>query len=213
SASVRRRKPMMAPKTAKAESKSVAGPAHKPPLRPLMASVRRSVDGAVEPPSRRGVPRSSWSFANVPVLAPMFPARKINEPLEYAADRSSGKPLDPATRAFFEPRFGHDLSGVRVHADRSAGDLADRLGARALAIGRRIFFAPGEFQPGRPGGKRLLAHELAHVVQQARLARPMVQRATHTGAADYFDPDNFWATPDRPPTDRVLGRIEGILEV
>jgi hypothetical protein len=41
----------------------------------------------------------------------------------------------------------------------------------------------------------------------------MVQRATHTGTADYFDPDNCWATPDQPPTSRVLGRIDGILEV
>jgi hypothetical protein len=197
---------MMAPKIARPEPSSVAGPSRNPPR----LSARQNVDGSVEQSTRRSPSRSSWSFAEVPVLAPMG---NVADTLEHEADRSSGKALDPATRAFFEPRFGHDLGGVRVHADQPAGDLVRRLGARAATIGRKIFFAPGEFQPGRMGGKRLLAHELTHVVQQARLAKPMVQRATHTGAADYFDPDNCWATPDRPPTDRVLGRIEGILEV
>jgi len=129
------------------------------------------------------------------------------------AARSGGRPLALETRQFMETRFGHDFGAVRIHADRSAGDLAHRLHARAFTTGDRIFFAPSEFRPDRARGKRLLAHELAHVLQQRHLAGAVVQRATHAGAADYHDPDNCWATPDRQPTSQVIGRIEGILEV
>ena len=134
-------------------------------------------------------------------------------PIVQEVTRSPGETLDPSTRKFMETRFGHEFGAVRIHSDQSAGDLTHRLHARALTIGDRIFFAPNEFQPDRTRGKRLLAHELAHVVQQRRLGGALVQRSTHTGAADYHDPDNCWATPDRQPTSQVIGKIEGILEV
>uniref|UniRef100_UPI0022EB47DD eCIS core domain-containing protein n=1 Tax=Falsiroseomonas oryzae TaxID=2766473 RepID=UPI0022EB47DD len=66
-------------------------------------------------------------------------------------------------RRYFERRLGASLGGVRVHAESG---VATRLGARAVAAGRDIAFAPGEWQPQRAGGRRLLGHELAHVVQQ-----------------------------------------------
>jgi hypothetical protein len=72
-----------------------------------------------------------------------------------------------------EARFGHDFGAVRVHADHIAGDLAHQLQARAFTTGNRIFFASGEFQPDQTGGKRLLAHELTHVVQQSLSGRGM----------------------------------------
>jgi hypothetical protein len=65
-----------------------------------------------------------------------------------------------------EPRFGHDFSQVRVHTDRRAGEAAEAIDASAYTIGRHVVFARGRYRPGTIDGRRLLAHELAHVVQQ-----------------------------------------------
>ncbi len=83
-----------------------------------------------------------------------------------AALRSPGQPLDAATRAFMEPRFGHDFSRVRVHADAQAAESARAVNAHAYTVGHDIVFSAGRHQPATPAGRQLLAHELAHVVQQ-----------------------------------------------
>jgi hypothetical protein len=77
-----------------------------------------------------------------------------------------GQPLDATTRAFFEPRFSRDLSGVRVHTDSQAADSAAAIDARAYTVGSHIAFAPGHFETNTLGGRHLLAHELAHILQQ-----------------------------------------------
>ena len=79
---------------------------------------------------------------------------------------SPGRPLDAGSRAFFEPRFGQDFGAVRVHDDAAAGSAAAAIGARAFAVGEHVAFAAGAFDGGSGSGRRLLAHELAHVVQQ-----------------------------------------------
>jgi hypothetical protein len=79
---------------------------------------------------------------------------------------SSGRPLDAATRAYMEPRFGQDFSRVRIHVDAQADASARALGADAFTLGERIAFAGGTFEPGMARGRELIAHELAHVVQQ-----------------------------------------------
>lgn len=71
-----------------------------------------------------------------------------------------------------ETRFGHDFGGVRVHTDPDAARSAESVGASAYTVGRHMVFAPGQYNPGGVGGRRLLAHELAHVVQQSRGGRP-----------------------------------------
>ena len=81
--------------------------------------------------------------------------------------RGGGQPLDPATRAFMEPRFGHDFSQVRVHTDARAAETARAVNARAFTLGREVVFEHGQYAPGTDQGKRLLAHELTHVVQQS----------------------------------------------
>lgn len=93
----------------------------------------------------------------------------------HAALSSPGRPLDAAQRAYFEPRFGHDFGDVRVHSDQAAASSALRLGAAAYTCGHDIVFADRSFAPGTPTGCRLMAHELAHVVQQ-RGADPFIQR-------------------------------------
>lgn len=83
--------------------------------------------------------------------------------------RSAGQPLDPPTRAYFEPRLGHDLSGVRLHHDPAAADSARAVQARAYTVGQHVVFGRGEFQPAAAAGRQLLAHELVHTVQQGAL--------------------------------------------
>jgi hypothetical protein len=82
-----------------------------------------------------------------------------------ARESSAGAPLDPGTRGKMEGAFGADFSSVRVHTDGAANDAAKDLNAHAFAAGSDIYFDQGQYQPGEEGGERLIAHELAHVVQ------------------------------------------------
>jgi len=79
---------------------------------------------------------------------------------------SAGQSLDASTRAFFESRFDHDFSGVRVHADSHAAESARAVDAFAYTVGRDIVFGAGQYSPQTPSGRELLAHELTHVMQQ-----------------------------------------------
>lgn len=88
-----------------------------------------------------------------------------------------GQPLDARTRAFMEPRFGHDFSGVRVHTDAAASQSAEAVAARAYTVGGDIAFRAGEYSPGGSGGQHLLAHELTHVVQQGAAGGLGAQRS------------------------------------
>jgi hypothetical protein len=87
------------------------------------------------------------------------------------AVRHGGTPLPAEVRSYFEPRLRHDFSRVRVHADVEAASAARAIDARAYTQGVHIAFASGEYAPGTPQGRELLAHELVHVVQQAGGAR------------------------------------------
>jgi hypothetical protein len=79
---------------------------------------------------------------------------------------SSSQSLDVGTRAFMEPRFGHDFSKVRVHADTKAAESARAVNALAYTVGNDVVFGAGQYQPATSNGRRLLGHELTHVVQQ-----------------------------------------------
>ncbi len=78
----------------------------------------------------------------------------------------SGEPLPEPVRTSMEARFRHDLSHVRIHADRRAGDSAAAVAANAYTVGRHIVFAAGHYAPHSAEGRQLLAHELTHVLQQ-----------------------------------------------
>ena len=88
-------------------------------------------------------------------------------PLVHDVLASSGRPLDSATRGFFEPRLGHDFSRVRVHTDSVAGQSARDMDAYAYTVGSHIVFGAGRFSPESREGRRLIAHELTHVIQQS----------------------------------------------
>ena len=83
------------------------------------------------------------------------------------AIKGGGRPLAESERAYFEPRFGHDFSQVRVHADARAAEAAQALNARAFTVGQDIFFANWEYSPLSTEGRRLLSHELTHTLQQS----------------------------------------------
>jgi outer membrane protein OmpA-like peptidoglycan-associated protein len=81
---------------------------------------------------------------------------------------SRGRPLASDVRAQLEPRFGHDFGNVRVHTDAAGAATAGALDARAYTVGSDVAFAAGQYAPETAAGRELIAHELAHVVQQAR---------------------------------------------
>jgi uncharacterized protein DUF4157/putative RNase toxin 16 of polymorphic toxin system len=94
------------------------------------------------------------------------PALAEAPPSVHEVLRAPGRPLDAATRAFFEPRFGHDFTDVRIHVDDEAAHSARSMGALAYAVGRHIVFGKDQFSTGTPAGRQTLAHELAHTIQQ-----------------------------------------------
>jgi hypothetical protein len=93
-------------------------------------------------------------------------------PIVHEVLGSSGQPLDAGTRAFMEPRFGHDFSQVRVHTGERAYRSAEAVNALAYTVGTELVFAAGRYAPGTEAGRKLLAHELTHVVQQASASPP-----------------------------------------
>jgi hypothetical protein len=94
--------------------------------------------------------------------------------------RGGGHPLPESTRSFFEPRFGADFSQVRIHTCSTADRTAGAINARAFTKGQDIVFAANQYAPGTTRGKRLLAHELTHVVQQnSYLQRSPLNRKTN----------------------------------
>ncbi|HLJ33070.1 MAG TPA: DUF4157 domain-containing protein [Ktedonobacteraceae bacterium] len=87
-------------------------------------------------------------------------------PIVHTVLNSPGQALGSGTRSFMESRFGHDFSNVRVHTNAQAVEAARSVNALAYTVGRDIVFGTGQYQPETMAGKRLLAHELTHVVQQ-----------------------------------------------
>ncbi len=81
--------------------------------------------------------------------------------------KGGGQPLPESTRAFFEPRFGHDFSDVRVHTDAKAAESARMVNALAYTVGCDVVFGAGQYAPETNEGKRLMAHELTHTTQQS----------------------------------------------
>jgi len=94
-----------------------------------------------------------------------------------------GRALAPGVRTFFERRFAHDFSRVRVHADAAAASSARSVAAAAYTVGRDIVFGAGMYRPHSHAGRTLLAHELAHVVQQDRPSGAAAAKAGHESEA------------------------------
>ena len=105
-------------------------------------------------------------------------ARRLAQEAVQRTLQAPARPLDTATRATFEAAWGHDFSGVRIHADEDAFRSAEAVGARAYTVGRDVVFGRGRYDPTSEAGTRLLSHELTHVRQQggAPASGPVVLR-------------------------------------
>ena len=122
---------------------------------------------------------------------------------------SGGEPLAPSLRLFFEPRLGQDLGQVRVHRDADAQAAAQAIQAQAFTFGQHIGFASGRFEPGSQQGRRLLAHELAHVAQPY-IAGPRVRRQPAEEAEIEMPAD--WVFTGGKRTDRRYARSLAIAD-
>jgi Domain of unknown function (DUF4157)/Bacterial toxin 28 len=126
-------------------------------------------------PANHAVQRLSSAGAAAGIEAPASAVSAINQ-----LRQSGGSPLAPELRAFYEQRMGEDFGPVRVHTGPAASGVAEELGAKAFTIGKDIVFGEGHYRPATSQGKRLIAHELSHVVQQTAAAgaaqRSVVQR-------------------------------------
>ncbi len=109
----------------------------------------------------------------------------------HRARASGGEPLPEPVRTFMEERFGASFGNVRVHKDAQADSLARDVHARAFTIGRDLFFKQGQFQPSSEQGKRLIAHELTHVLQQQAgmksVQRDVIQREADPAVEEAAD--------------------------
>ena len=81
--------------------------------------------------------------------------------------RMGGQPLESSVRSNFEPALGYDLSSVKVHNSAEDSEISQSVGAKAFTLGQDVFFKGGSYNPDSSDGKKLLAHELTHVVQQS----------------------------------------------
>jgi hypothetical protein len=132
----------------------------------IAASLSGSTPGAMV--SAAGSVLSSFAGGLVGIFtkAKEGGARRPDDPEQIRSELQNGRPLDTAVRARMESAFAHDFSGVRVHTDGRAAAASNRINARAFTIGSDVAFGAGEYHPGTIVGDALLAHELAHVVQQ-----------------------------------------------
>jgi hypothetical protein len=171
---------------------------HNPPRRTFL------------PPVIAKAQRTTSSLLSVSEVPPI-----VHEVLE-----SPGQPLDTETRAFMEPRFGHDFSHVRVHNDAKAAESAQMVNALAYTVGHDVVFGMGQYSPGTRTGQKLLSHELTHAVQQNQhsvnsgtaitMGTPgdhVEQEAHHTAANIMANHPASTASSERQPT---LRRQEGV---
>jgi hypothetical protein len=120
----------------------------------------------------------------------------------YHVLASPGRPLDNGVRRRMESRFQHDFSAVRVHSDATAGASANEIDAMAYTVGRDVVFAPGAYAPHTTSGTELLAHELAHVVQQTGHS-PTSTTSVTSGALELGPPDDHFERE----ADRAASRV------
>jgi hypothetical protein len=144
-----------------------------------MSSISYAIPLSCQLPDLRQDPEELEAEYIAHQVVPGFGVDKIEQApldLHYAPSRQRGLPLSEHVRSFMESQFTYDFSRVRIHTNRTAASLARLLGACAFTYGNHIFFGEGQYTPGTKSGMLLLAHELAHVVQQACGGVKRIQR-------------------------------------
>lgn len=137
-------------------------------------------------------------------------------PIVYEVLHSPGQPLDAATRAFMEPRFGHDFSNVRVHTDAKAVESARAVNALAYTVGRDVVFGAGRYAPLAGKGRKLIAHELAHTIQQSEQRSSLQARLAIGEPDDQYEQeadqvaDTVARMPEPTPSPSVVQQSGGV---
>jgi hypothetical protein len=147
-------------------------------------SYEQEADRVADQIMRSEVPEAAGQ-SKVPAVGPVLQRQStqglhsgVAPPIVTEVLRSAGQSLDGGTRSFFEPRLGVDLSGVRVHTDAKAAESARAVDALAYTVGQAVVFGREQYAPGTVAGRRLLAHELTHVLQQNHGNSGRLQRQT-----------------------------------
>lgn len=131
----------------------------------LVGKAARAIGGAISG-AARAIGSGIASLGRALFKAQPGGAREGGDAAGIQAQLQGGHPLEAEVRGRMETAFGRDFSSVRVHADAGAAHLSNRLNARAFTVGQDVAFGAGEYKPGTLIGDALIAHELAHVVQQ-----------------------------------------------
>ncbi|MCS7060117.1 MAG: DUF4157 domain-containing protein [Anaerolineae bacterium] len=178
------------------QTKLIVGPADDPYEREAerIAAQFGAPVSAADPPARR-----IQALPQTPAVGPEGGEAGADIERELAASKGAGAPLPPETRTLMENHFGADFSDVRVHTGAQADMLNRQLGAQAFTWGSDIYMGDGKYNPASRDGRRLLAHELTHVVQQSGGARRQVRRLMSTNLLK--------ALAGEPHRDRTLGKL------
>lgn len=128
-----------------------------------LAAMAAGAPGAVRHPAVLHLQRAA---GNASVTGLLAGDEEQESPVKGVVGSGGGQPLDRDTRGFMESRLGHDFSDVRIHTDANASESAKSVQAHAYTVGNDIVFQGGQYAPDTAAGKRTLAHELTHVVQQ-----------------------------------------------
>jgi outer membrane protein OmpA-like peptidoglycan-associated protein len=151
--------------------RSAAGPYASSPASRTRAEIRRILRGpGLQVKLTAGAPGDVYEREADLFAANMdqIPLIKNRGQADSVSRSQGGGPLPAGERRYMEERFGEDFSNVRVYTGTAAALVNRAVGAQALTRGNDIFFGEGQYRPGTPGGRQLLAHELTHVVQQKR---------------------------------------------
>jgi len=130
-------------------------------------------------------------------------APAIAPPIVHDALRSPGQPLEKDAQSYFASKFEHDFSHVRVHTDEQAAESARAVGSLAYTVGNHVVFGAGRYSPANSSGRRLLAHELTHVVQQQHDSVPSPQYGLEIGPSQ----DRYEREAEQV-ADRIVGGNE-----
>lgn len=149
--------------------------------------VARTVTRMNDPLGLEGEGAISHDIERAPTTAQSGPTVTGEHERQLESSMGRGKPLPTATRTFFEPRFGQDLSSVRIHTGPKADAAARSINAEAFTHGRDIAFRNGMYNPQSSAGKHLLAHELTHVIQQSQASSSGANRLHRNVDSDDLD--------------------------
>jgi hypothetical protein len=142
-------------------------------------------------------------------------AREVDDPQAIQSQLGAGQSLDGGVKSQMESAFGESFSGVQVHTDANAAGLSDSLNARAFTVGEHVAFGAGEYKPGTLIGDALIAHELAHVLQQGSGGTSVNSKLNRAGTDSTLEEDadrsaveamlSLWGR-DRMPFSKIASR-------